>query len=98
MNTIKRAAIIIFISLFLTTGYAFISQAAGNCAYILNTKCTACHNLGRICRKLEKKNKPKWLTTVKRMVRHGAPLSKDEVKELVTCLTEQNASVKDVCK
>lgn len=98
MNTIKQTALIIFIALFLTAGHAFTSHAAGNCAYILNTKCTTCHNLGRICRKLGKKKKSKWLTTVKRMVRHGASLSKAEVKELATCLTEQNASVKDACK
>ncbi len=98
MNTIKQTAVIILIALFLTSGHALISKAAGNCDYILNTKCTACHNLGRICRKLEKKNKAKWITTVKRMVRHGASLSKNEVQELATCLAEQNASVKDACK
>ncbi len=98
MKTIKQTAVIIFIALFLTSGYAFISKAAGNCDYILNTKCTACHNLGRICRKLGKKKKSKWITTIKRMVRHGAPLSKDEVQELAACLAEQNTSIKDACK
>ncbi len=98
MKTIKRLSIIIFIALFLTSVHSFTSQAAGNCDYTLKTKCTTCHNLGRICRKLGKKNKSKWAKTIKRMVHHGAPLNKNEVKELATCLAEENASVKGVCK
>ncbi len=98
MKTIKRLPIIIFIVLFLTSASSFSSQAAGKCDYILNTKCTTCHNLGRICRKLGEKNKAKWATTIKRMVHHGAPLSKNEVKKLATCLAEENASVKGACK
>ncbi len=98
MKIIKQTTVIIFIALFLMSAQTLTSKAAGNCDYILNTKCTTCHNLGRICRKLGKKKKSKWTTTIKRMVRHGAPLSKDEVQELAACLTEQNASVKDACK
>lgn len=74
------------------------SSASDNCDFILNTKCTMCHNLGRVCRKIGKKSKSRWTKTVKRMVKHGTPLSKDEQKELVLCLYNETESVRNACE
>jgi cytochrome c5 len=74
------------------------SPAADNCGLILNTKCNMCHNHGRICRKLGKKDKSQWQKTIKRMVRHGAPLNQDEQKELALCLANKTEGVKNTCK
>jgi len=73
-------------------------SAADNCDLILNTKCTMCHNLGRICRKIGKKSKSHWRKTIKRMVKHGVPMSKDEQKELATCLYNESESVRNACE
>ncbi|NOX25731.1 MAG: hypothetical protein GXP59_06405 [Deltaproteobacteria bacterium] len=75
------------------------AQAAGNCGLILNSKCTLCHNLNRICRKLGEKDKLYWQKTIKRMVKqHSAPLNNDEQKELALCLYNKTESVKNACK
>jgi len=94
-KSICLAAIMFFLAVFLLSKS---SWAANDCAFILNTKCTVCHNLGRICRKLGEKSKSRWRSAIKRMVKHGAALSDTQQHELTICLYEQSDSVRAVCK
>ncbi len=97
----KKRCYIYLVALFFFT-WATISvatcSAADNCGLILNTKCTMCHNLGRICRKIGKKSKSHWRKTIKRMVKHGVTISKDEQKKLATCLYNKSESVRNACE
>ncbi len=89
------------IATFIFTGVATFTplcHAGDNCDFILNTKCTMCHNLGRVCRKLGKKSKSRWRKTIKRMVKHGTPLSDDEQKELTLCLYNESDTARAACE
>jgi len=60
--------------------------AAENCLEQLEKECTGCHYNTRICKKLKKKNKRAWNSTVKRMLRYGLKLDKQEMSKIVDCL------------
>ena len=55
-------------------------------ATLLNTRCTACHNLDRV--KQAKKTSEQWKQTVTRMVGKGAKLNANEQTVLVEYLTK----------
>ncbi len=94
-----RSLMIILVTLVLIIGTGKIALTSENsCEELMNTKCTGCHYSNRICKKLTKKSKRKWIRTVKNMVRHGAKISKDELKEIVTCLTGPSPGITAWCK
>nr|MBF0221201.1 hypothetical protein [Desulfobulbaceae bacterium] len=74
------------------------SNAADNCAELLVNKCIECHNLNRVCQKLGKKSESRWERTVKRMVKRGTILTKNESAEIVTCLADELPGAVQACK
>jgi hypothetical protein len=61
-------------------------SAAPDGAALLNSKCTACHNLDRV--KSAKKDASGWKATVDRMIGKGAQLSATEAEGLVKHLAD----------
>jgi cytochrome c5 len=59
---------------------------AGDGAALVNSRCTACHNLDRV--KAAKKTSAQWKETVTRMVSKGAKLSADEQTAVVDYLAK----------
>ena len=91
MRTLFLATIL---TLFLTQPAA----AETKCAELLDKNCTSCHYKTRICAKIGKKSKRGWKISVKRMLRYGLSLNKNEQKEIVQCLTELKKGSKLVCE
>lgn len=73
-------------------------QADEECLELLEQKCTSCHYNTRICKKLEKKNKRAWKSTVKRMLRYGLKLDKQEQEKSVDCLLSMKKDPGPFCK
>ena len=94
-TTLVPLVITIFAIILLSTSSAI---AKDNCAPLLENKCTECHNLNRVCEKLGKKNKKRWVRTIKRMVKRGAKLTKSEKKEILNCLVDQSPGTLQACK
>ena len=74
-----------------------LMQSGNRCENILVTKCSDCHYLNRVCSKLGKKSKSGWRRSIKRMIRKGAILSKEEQTLLVQCLHEKQEGAKSAC-
>jgi hypothetical protein len=74
------------------------SQSKSVCEEILVAKCSDCHHLTRVCQKLGKKSKGDWRRSIKRMIRKGAVLSKDEQKILVQCMYKQQEGAQKACQ
>jgi hypothetical protein len=74
------------------------SKSVNECQGILVNKCSDCHHLTRICQKLGKKSKGDWRRSIKRMIRKGTVLSKEEQKLLVQCLHKQQEGAKKACQ
>lgn len=72
--------------------------AADNCANLLATKCADCHNLNRVCQKLGKKNESRWAKTIKRMIKRGTKLTKEESAEITACLANESPGAVQACK
>jgi len=72
--------------------------AADNCAELLPSKCTGCHNMNRVCQKVGKKSEKRWLRTIKRMEKHGSQLSGSEENVILTCLANPGSGTLQLCK
>ena len=68
------------------------------CEATLVNKCSSCHHLTRVCQKLGKKGKGDWRRSIKRMIRKGAVLSKEEEKLLIQCLYKQQEGAQNACR
>jgi predicted secreted protein len=68
------------------------------CEATLVKKCSDCHHLTRVCQKLGKKSKGDWRRSIKRMIRKGTVLNKEEEKMLVQCLYKEQEGAKNACK
>ena len=89
-------ALTVFLGATILTGSN--SMADEDCTTLINSKCTSCHYKSRICKKLGKKRKGAWKSTIKRMKRHGAEISKEEQKALVKCLFALKPGAEAGCK
>ena len=74
-----------------------VKQEETTCETLLVEQCNNCHYLTRVCQKMGKKSKGDWRRSVKRMVRKGAILSKDEQTILVTCLHKETEGALKAC-
>ena len=74
------------------------NDTGSQCESLLRAKCTHCHYETRVCQKLGKKSKRGWRATVRRMVKHGAELSKEEQKVLVECLSTRQKGAEAFCR
>jgi hypothetical protein len=73
-------------------------QADEECLELLEQKCTSCHYNTRICKKLGKKNTRAWKSTVKRMLRYGLKMDKQEQEKSVDCLLSMKKDPGPFCK
>jgi len=73
-------------------------RAAGGCAALVERKCTDCHQISRVCKKVGKKSRTRWKRTIKRMVRHGTSLGKDEFNTILNCLLKPGDDVRAMCE
>ncbi|MBI5559630.1 MAG: hypothetical protein HY885_18560 [Deltaproteobacteria bacterium] len=71
---------------------------AVDCGVVLQSRCTGCHDVDRICRKLGRKSRQRWVDTIERMVKHGTELLYEEKITLVDCLDLREEGVLDVCR
>lgn len=92
--------------LLFTTALFSTAAAEEDCGKLLNSRCTACHYLTRICQKLEKEQKKgffggvfagSWNRTIKNMVKQGAKLTEAEQDTLTQCLDNSSSGVMEVC-
>ena len=74
------------------------AQAGEECLELLEQKCTSCHYNTRICKKLEKKNMRAWKKSVKRMLRYGLKLDKQEQEKIIDCLLAMKEEPGPFCK
>ncbi len=88
----------------LTFTAAAISAAAGvgqetpfDCGATVLAKCESCHYKNRVCEQLGRKSVRKWRATIKRMIRHGAIVGKEEAEALAQCLAELKPGT-DFCR
>jgi len=77
---------------------AAVPGTEGKCASLLTAKCTACHNMERICEKLGKKSKSRWQRTITRMVERGAKMEADESAAVLDCLDSGVKELQSVCQ
>lgn len=73
-------------------------SADASCLEKLEQNCTSCHYNTRICKKITKKNKRSWKSTVKRMLRYGMKMTKSEQSDIVDCLLELKKDSEEFCK
>ena len=73
-------------------------SAEQTCLEKLEKDCTSCHYNTRICKKIEKKSKRAWKSTVKRMLRYGMKMDKKEQSDIVDCLLELKKDSEQFCK
>lgn len=74
------------------------TRATNDCTAIMETHCTACHHVTRICQKLGKKNLKGWRKTINNMKIHGAQLTPSETEALAICLDRQSQDIKEFCR
>ncbi len=73
-------------------------NGAKTCPEILNAHCIICHDNGRVCERLGRKNKERWHETVDRMIRRGAALGFEQKTALIDCLDRQGDDVVSYCR
>lgn len=74
------------------------SVAGSEADVLVRERCTVCHDPGRICRNLGKKDASAWAQTVKRMVGNGAKLSEVEQKSVAEFLPTLAPGSTPVCQ
>ncbi|MEN8143005.1 MAG: hypothetical protein ABFQ82_05345 [Thermodesulfobacteriota bacterium] len=94
----KKTAFAIPLALILLLSVPLSGLADQDCADLLEKNCTSCHYNTRICNKIGKKNKRKWKTSVKRMLRYGLKLDKKTQNTIVDCLVALEKDATLFCK
>lgn len=69
-----------------------------SCGQLLVERCDSCHYISRPCQNLGNKSRWRWKRTLNTMIRHGAQLTNAEAEQLLTCLSDQEATILMVCK
>jgi hypothetical protein len=67
-------------------------------ADIVMKACSACHDTGKVCKYLGKKDKEAWLKVVNRMVRKGAAVDQADIPLVADYLAGLEPGSKPVCK
>ncbi|MBU0483476.1 MAG: hypothetical protein KKB30_03045 [Proteobacteria bacterium] len=97
-NRISWLLAILFLSIAVAQPLVADQEKQGKCETLLTQKCEACHYMARICEQLGNKSLRQWKSTIKRMVKHGSKLSKDEQQELALCLSIMPVGAEIVCQ
>lgn len=78
--------------------YGVGEVSAQECKALVEQKCGVCHFANYVCDGLDKKKGSwRWKRTVKSMVDQGMEASKDEISQLVTCLSTSRDQVVPIC-
>ncbi len=72
--------------------------SGGDPSGIVMAACGRCHDTGRVCEALGKKDRDAWGVTVERMVGKGAAVPKDGVPAVVEYLASLKPGSPPVCK
>ncbi len=82
----------------ITTPYSYAGADQKNPGDIVMKACSACHDTGKVCNGLGKKNSEAWLKTIDRMVKKGAAVDKTDIPLVVDYLAGLAPGSKPVCK
>jgi hypothetical protein len=96
----------IFVGLLVITGlivlvsapYSSAVSEQKNPADIVMKACSACHDTGKVCKNLGKKDKDAWLKAVNGMVRKGAAVDQTDIPLVADYLAGLEPGSKPVCK
>ena len=67
------------------------------CKTLLLKKCDDCHYMTRVCYDVGQKSTRKWKRIIKKMVRRGMKITKNEEVTLLSCLGEKVEETKNIC-
>ncbi len=93
-------------STLIITGYLLVAwniclpgiAVAEECRLQVEQKCSSCHFATYVCPKLKKKKGAwAWKRTVKSMINHGASFTNAETKQLVSCLSNPDNDLLEIC-
>ena len=93
----KKTSVSISLALILILTAPLSVMASQDCVDLLEKNCTSCHYNTRICNKIGKKNKRKWKTSIKRMLRYGLKIDKNIQDEIASCLVSMDKDDTKFC-
>jgi len=96
--SVKKVLVCFFAVFVLGPGSPSAARAGDDCSQLIVGRCEACHYTTRICEKLGLKSRSSWKRTVNNMVRYGAKLTADEMKQVVRCLSEPADDIARLCR
>lgn len=98
-NSIIRVLVLLALIVTVQASLTCVNASAKErCETLLDTKCTSCHYLTRVCQVLGKKSKRSWKRSIKNMIRYGTKLTSEEQKILLDCLSTAPPRDKKICK
>ena len=81
-----------------STAYSTAGAEQKNPGDIVMKACSACHDTGKVCKYLGKKDSGEWLKLVNRMVEKGAAVDKVDITLVADYLAGLAPGSKPVCK
>ncbi len=84
--------------MFVSTAYSQAGTGGRNPGELVMKACSACHDTGKVCTALGKKNRDTWLTVVTRMVKKGAAVDQVDITLVADYLAGLTSGSKPVCK
>lgn len=98
-RSVSTGVLIMTISIFF--GLAVISAPdakADNIAAKVQTACSTCHSLQRVCKNLENKSRDEWAATVNRMLDKEQVLQGPDVTDAINFLSSSKAGTPEICQ
>jgi cytochrome c5 len=84
--------------MFVSTAYSQAGSERKNPEELVMKACSACHDTGKVCSALGKKDRDAWLTVVTRMVKKGAAVDQADIPLVAEYLAGLKSGSKPVCK
>ncbi len=98
MRVAKKKIILFAVMFGCLLFYGVGAVRAQDCKALVEQKCGACHFANYVCEGLDrKKGSWRWKRTVKSMMDQGMEASKDEISQLVACLSKYRDQVVVIC-
>jgi cytochrome c5 len=101
-KSLGMVLVVVFIAavMFSLSGFSSCaqSQQKQDPQSLVMTACSACHDTGRICDALGKKDKDAWGLTVTRMMGKGAAIDQESLPGVVDFLANLNPGSQPICK
>ncbi len=83
---------------FISSPYSYAGAEQKAPGDIVMKACSACHDTGKVCKSLGKKDNEAWLKVVNRMVQKGAAVEKADIPLVTDYLSGLTPGSKPVCK